>query len=86
MQIQEYVSLDTVLKDTLDIVTNKCDSLGRETSKLVVQRRQKSLQNGDFCIPRGCFKMNSEVIKSDGLVIDCLTSHSKYFCTKDDGW
>lgn len=57
----EHVSLDTVLKDTLNAVANNCDLLGRETSKLVVQRRQKSLQNGDFCIPRGCFKMNEEV-------------------------
>ncbi|XP_062600522.1 DALR anticodon-binding domain-containing protein 3-like [Saccostrea cucullata] len=59
-QQSRHMSSENVLDDILEVVKKNCGALDRDPSKLVVQRRQKKLQNGDFCIPKGCFQMNVE--------------------------
>ncbi|XP_061187617.1 DALR anticodon-binding domain-containing protein 3-like [Saccostrea echinata] len=59
-QQSRHMSSESVLDDILEVVSKNCAALDRDPSKLVVQRRQKKLQDGDFCIPKGCFQMNGE--------------------------
>ena len=54
---------DLVTDDILDVLKRTCVVLGRSSQNVIVQKRQKSLRDGDFCVPKGCFQINMEVYK-----------------------
>lgn len=60
---------DLVTDDILDVLKKTCVVLGRSSQNVIVQKRQKSVRDGDFCVPKGCFQINKEVCNST----ECLT-------------
>lgn len=57
----KHVSCDLMTQSILHAIKRNCVALDIELKSILVQKRQKSLQDGDFCVPKGCLKINEEV-------------------------
>lgn len=59
-QQRKHVSCDSMTQSILHVIKRNCGAFDIEPKSILVQKRQKSLKDGDFCVPKGCFKINEE--------------------------
>nr|XP_022299735.1 DALR anticodon-binding domain-containing protein 3-like [Crassostrea virginica] len=69
---------DLVTDDILDVLKRTCVVLGRSSQNVIVQKRQKSLRDGDFCVPKGCFQINKE--EFDHLKKSLIEESKQWVC------
>nr|XP_022298942.1 DALR anticodon-binding domain-containing protein 3-like isoform X2 [Crassostrea virginica] len=69
---------DLVTDDILDVLKRNCVVLGRSSQNVIVQKRQKSLRDGDFCVTKGCFQINME--EFDHLKKSLIEESKQWVC------
>lgn len=70
-QQRKHVSCDSMTQSILHVIKRNCGAFDIEPKSILVQKRQKSLKDGDFCVPKGCFKINEEVQHSSVMKTIC---------------